>query len=546
MLFVALCSERLELYRDLARISYLLRQVRSGEEIRKFFVILFLCFSSVIYGERYTVLVAICSDLTQARFIQAKTSEATAEPVYVMKDSSSYKVKVGFFSSPESAKAVQTHLQKKIGNTQFIVKRQLDPPDYSIIDDFDYDKQYTIVVGFCLNSGEAELVKKKTLESTDETVNIIKDINYYKIEVGSFFSPESARAEQINLQKRGGYKGFIEEKKIERRSVARSVSSRSIFPIAERPVSKTKTSVPMAEKLVVTAPVANTSVTVTEKSVTSAPEKDTVPAEKTASFVPVKESKGYGIQIYAFVDRNRAVHSVNKYEEKYGANTIPLAPYNKVIAGDFKTKEDAKKLLTVLKKDYPDAFITKPQVVQVFKEVTEKPETETKPTVEQKPVVEVKPVVQKPVLEQKSTVEQKPTTEPKQVTVQKPVVVEKPAVEQKPVKEERSTQEKPKEVLAAPTSFKTQEKEVPQIKPDVSGKVSEHFYVEVDVFREKGMADQAQKKLQQEFTNKKAVVKYFKPYYKVVFTDFRNVDEAMEMVFMLQKSGYGKTLLIFE
>ncbi|MDD2890848.1 MAG: hypothetical protein PHE49_09475, partial [bacterium] len=91
-----------------------------------------------------------------------------------------------------------------------------------------------------------------------------------------------------------------------------------------------------------------------------------------------------------------------------------------------------------------------------------------------------------------------------------------------------------------------QAKEVVQPKPDLPGKVSEHFYVEVDVFREKGMADQAQKKLQGEFANKKAIVKYFKPYYKVVFTDFRDVDEAMEMVFMLQKSGYEKTLLIFE
>ncbi|MDD2890847.1 MAG: SPOR domain-containing protein, partial [bacterium] len=417
------------------------RQIRLGERIRKFFIILFLCFSSILYGERYTVLVAICSDLTQARIIKTEASKATAEPVYIVKDSSSYKVKAGFFSSPESAKAVQTHLQKKIGNTQFIVKRQIDPPQYyPDLEEYDYDKQYTIVVGFCLTSGEAELVKKKTLESTDEAVNIIKDINYYKIEVGSFFSPESAKAEQISLQKRGGYKGFIEEKKIERRPVARPVSSRSIFPMAERPVSKTETSVTMAERPFVTAPVATTSVTGSEKSVTSASEKDTVPAEKTASFVPVKESKGYGIQIYAFIDRNRAVRSVNKYEEKYGANTIPLAPYNKVIAGSFNTKEDAEKLLTVLKKDYPDAFITKPQVVQVFKEVEEKPATEqkpateTKPTVEQKSVVEVKPVVQKTVAEEKSTGEQKPTTEPKQVTVQKPAVVEKPVVEAKSVK----------------------------------------------------------------------------------------------------------------
>lgn len=434
-----------------------------------------------------------------------------------MKDSSSYKVKVGFFSSPESAKAVQKHLQKKIGNTQYIVKRQLDPPEYPVLDESNYDKQYTIIVGICSRSDEAELVKKKTLESTDEPVSVTKDINYYKIQVGLFFSPEAARAEQINLQKRGGYKGFIEEKKIERRSVARPVSSRSTFSVTEKPISTTA-------KPVTT----ETPVTTTEKAVVSEPEKDNVPAEKIASFVPVKESKGYGIQIYAFVDRNRATHSVNKYEEKYGASNIPLAPYNKVIAGDFKTRDEAKKLLTVLKKDYPDAFITNPQVVQVFKEVEQKP-------VEQKPIVEQKPVVvQKPVVEQKPVAEQKPVVE------SKPVVVQKPVVEQKPVKEEKA-----KEVLAEPTRSKVQDKEVAETKPD-SKNGSSHFYIEVDVFREKGMADQAQVKLQKEFTNKRAIVKYYKPYYKLVFTDFRDVDEAMEMVFTLQKSGYEKTLLIFE
>ena len=85
---------------------------------------------------------------------------------------------------------------------------------------------------------------------------------------------------------------------------------------------------------------------------------------------------------------------------------------------------------------------------------------------------------------------------------------------------------------------------IPPVQPKPSI-VTKGFYVEVDVFKEKEKAEQLQKKLQNEFSKQTYILEK-PPYYRVIFVDFGSVDEAMEMVSILQNLGYKRALLMFE
>ena len=97
-------------------------------ECRVFLIISLLYLSTAIHSKEYTIQVGVASDSAQAEIVRAKISEATAESVYITRDSSYYKIQVGSFSAPKSAKSVQASLQEK-GYSGFIVPR----PEYQSI-----------------------------------------------------------------------------------------------------------------------------------------------------------------------------------------------------------------------------------------------------------------------------------------------------------------------------------------------------------------------------------------------------------------------------